>query len=266
METLFRAGSGNALLGFPEILKPTYTEILPEEMSLPLPQTLSGSIGTAALPKILHFARESNAVLVGPGMSLNAETQGLIWNIIFESKSNLIISGTAINALLAGIEVIRREGKNPLDFLNNRKNGELQTILVLETGEAIKLINLMDPEEKNLTPKQFKNQTNKYLGKLAKALRWLVVLIDNGAYVTQGSELIITPGDNFVSFKNILVGIIATFASQNPQNTLAATNTASYIFKQAIKLTENKVKNRNVASSDVIKNIGTAISDAEKEI
>ena len=108
LEAAYRAGAGIVTLGFPEGLVAVYKKILPEAMTLPLPETPAGSISTKAKDEIIKNSQDFDCAVIGPGLSQNAETMQLVWEIFFKIKKPIILDADGLNAISLGFQVIKR--------------------------------------------------------------------------------------------------------------------------------------------------------------
>ena len=107
-----RAGAGLATLATPKHLNPILEGLLPEVMTLPLPETDAGSLAVAGLSTILGFAEKTKAVLaIGPGLSQNPETVTLVQQLVRENQAQrlglrMVMDADGLNALAQAREHI----------------------------------------------------------------------------------------------------------------------------------------------------------------
>src|SRR4030042_1620548 len=82
-EGALRAGAGLVTLGIPRGLARAVIKIKPKEvMLLPLPETQEGTLAPAGYQKIKDFAGDVEVLAIGPGLTQNKATQGLVRKII----------------------------------------------------------------------------------------------------------------------------------------------------------------------------------------
>ena len=111
-EAALRAGAGLVTLAIPKHLNPTLEGLLPEVMTLPLPETDTGSLAVSATSTILEFAEKTKSVLaVGPGLSQNPETISLVHQLVREHQEQklglrLVIDADGLNALAQARELL----------------------------------------------------------------------------------------------------------------------------------------------------------------
>ncbi len=94
-----RAGAGLVTLGIPKSLHAPLAAKLTEAMFLLLPETSEGSLGLRALRPIEDAAKAADVVAIGPGLSRNRDTAGLVQDILPGLKSPVILDADALNNL-----------------------------------------------------------------------------------------------------------------------------------------------------------------------
>ena len=126
-----RAGAGLVTLATPKHLNPILEGLLPEVMTLPLPETETGSLAVLGVPTILGFAEKTQSVLaIGPGLSQNPETVTLVHELVRENQTQglglrMVIDADGLNAL--------SQAKDVLSCLNS------ETVLTPHPGEMARL-------------------------------------------------------------------------------------------------------------------------------
>ena len=104
-EAALRAGAGLVTLGTPKHLNPILEGLLPEVMTLPLPETDAGSLSVSATASILEFAIKTKSILaIGPGLSQHPETVSFVHQLIRENREQgldlrMVIDADGLNAL-----------------------------------------------------------------------------------------------------------------------------------------------------------------------
>lgn len=266
-EAVFRSGTGILILGFPESLKTAYKEVLPTAMTLELPETPSQSLAKRADTLILENARSCDVVVMGPGLSCNAETIQLIWELIFAIDKPIVLDGDGISALAQGIAVMRsRENDAFVTQYFADKHGEL--IITPSLGEAAKLVQAFKIDKK-FTNKYVEAHNEEIAQLLATKLCCTVVLKGQHPVVaTKTGETIITrtggSGHVTQSSSDVLSSVIGSFVGQNPTKQLEAIATAVYLHSKAGELAKEKVGERSVIASDIIRYLPAAIKKAEE--
>lgn len=111
-EAALRAGAGLVTLAIPEHLNPILEGLLPEAMTLPLPETDAGSLAVSGVSTLLTFAEKTGAVLaIGPGLSQHAETVSLVHELVRENRDQklglpMVIDADGLNALAQNRAII----------------------------------------------------------------------------------------------------------------------------------------------------------------
>ena len=111
-EAALRVGAGLVTLATPQHLNPILEVLLPEVMTLPLPETDGGSLAVSATSTILEFAKKTNSILaIGPGLSQHPETVALVHQLVRENREQglglrMVIDADGLNALAQDREII----------------------------------------------------------------------------------------------------------------------------------------------------------------
>lgn len=93
-------------------------------MTLELPETPGHTLAKRADVIILDNAQTCDVVIIGPGLSQNAETTQLIWELVFAIEKPIVLDADGITALAKGIEVMRTHESEQFmkDYLSGRPN------------------------------------------------------------------------------------------------------------------------------------------------
>lgn len=126
--SLLKAGGGYArLASIPSVCKVVATKGS-EIVFIPLEETKTGSIALANLEKLLELAELVDLVVIGPGLSLQSETQELVRTLVRRINKPVLIDGDGLTALAMDIE-----------SLPHREN---PTILTPHLGEMSRLVEM----------------------------------------------------------------------------------------------------------------------------
>lgn len=102
-EAAARSGAGLTVLAAPESIQPLLVSGLPDVVHEPLPST-DGALDGEAARALLRVAGEADAMLVGPGLSLNAGTREFVRSLLdgmggIEDAPPLVLDADALNVL-----------------------------------------------------------------------------------------------------------------------------------------------------------------------
>lgn len=122
--SFLKAGGGYSRLVAPASIIQSVSDAK-EVVFYPVSETYEGSIHYSEKPEILRIAELSDFVILGPGVSLNAETQTLMVELVSEIKKPLLIDGDGLSAISDHLEIL--------------KSRKADTILTPHLGEMSKL-------------------------------------------------------------------------------------------------------------------------------
>ncbi len=192
-----RAGCGLCTLALPDSCQKAFELHPMEVMTLPLPETPSGTLSLKAKEPIIKLLEGKSAVAMGPGLTTESETVQLIGELLPHINCPLILDADAINAF-----------ENNLNWMDNLKS----VVLTPHPKELSRLTSLSTQEI----------QTNRINITIEFAQKYSVILLLKGA-----PSLIGTPDGNLYlnstgnpgmatgGSGDVLTGIIAGLAAQN---------------------------------------------------
>jgi len=105
--SFMKAGGGYSRLAAPESITPFIADKGSEIVFAPQKETSSGSIALKNKQALLELSEKVDMVVLGPGLSLNEETQQLARELAREIKKPLIIDGDGITALCKDLSIIK---------------------------------------------------------------------------------------------------------------------------------------------------------------
>jgi NAD(P)H-hydrate epimerase len=80
----------------------------PEPMTEPLAETAGHAIGRQARAAILDLLAGRDAMALGPGLSLDPETQALVRELVAEVSQPMVVDADALSALAGHLDVLDR--------------------------------------------------------------------------------------------------------------------------------------------------------------
>lgn len=105
-DAAMRSGAGLVTAGIPAPIGDAIGAALYEPMSLLLPATEHESLSRDALGPALEFAEDKDAVVLGPGLSRNPQTQEFVLEFVRLVRAPMLIDADALNALSGRPEVL----------------------------------------------------------------------------------------------------------------------------------------------------------------
>ncbi|MEI8172371.1 MAG: NAD(P)H-hydrate dehydratase [Deltaproteobacteria bacterium] len=113
--SFLKAGGGYARLAAPASMIPFIAGKGSEIVFLPQKETKAGSISMDNKDSLLELSEKVDMVVIGPGLSLDGETQQLVRELVRIIKKPVLIDGDGITAIADELEMIReRKGKTIL--------------------------------------------------------------------------------------------------------------------------------------------------------
>ena len=192
-----RSGCGLCTLALPETSQKAFELHPMEVMTIPLPQTESGTLSLKAKAPILKLLEGKSAVAIGPGLTTDPETVSLIGELLPYINCSLILDADAINAF-----------ENNIDWLDKLKSA----ILTPHPKEMSRLTGLSTQEiQKNRmrVTTEFAQKYSTLL--LLKGAPTLIGTPDGNIYINSTGN----PGMATGGSGDVLTGIIAGLAAQN---------------------------------------------------
>jgi len=192
-----RSGCGLVTVGIPESLNAILEVKLTEAMSLPLPETPSRTFSLKAVKPCLDFiGKRADGVLIGPGISTNAETAGFVRQVLSACGKPAVIDADAIRIISADKRVL---GNIPGGSVITPHPGEMGCL----TGD---------------TPGQVQEEREKKARAFSKEHKTVVALKGYRTFVTDGKHeylnLTGNPGMATAGSGDVLAGIAGSLLVQ----------------------------------------------------
>ncbi len=106
--SFMKAGGGYARLAAPASMTPFLANKGSEIVFVPQQETDAGSTSLANRDSLLELAARVDMVVLGPGLSLNEETQQLVRELAMAIEKPLLMDGDGITALSGSLDIIRK--------------------------------------------------------------------------------------------------------------------------------------------------------------
>ncbi len=105
--SFLKAGGGYSRLAAPESIVPFIASKGSEIVFVPQVETSSGSIALQNKRALLELSKRMDMVILGPGLSLEEETQQLVRELAREVDKPLLIDGDGITALCQDLQTVK---------------------------------------------------------------------------------------------------------------------------------------------------------------
>ncbi len=106
--SFLKAGGGYARLAAPRSLVSFIARKGSEIVFIPQKETASGSIALENKKSLIDLCEKMDMVVIGPGLSLDPETQQLVRELVQTIKAPVLIDGDGITAVSADLKVVRK--------------------------------------------------------------------------------------------------------------------------------------------------------------
>jgi len=210
-EAALLSGAGLVTLAIPKSLNPIMERKLTEVMTLPLPETKEASLSKAAYSRIRVFSKKCDCIVIGPGLSRNRETQGLIRSLISGIKMPMVIDADGLNALAGHLSILRNTCliNRQAQYLPDQQAGARHnTIITPHSGEMARLTGaklfFVNSNKKDVA-KKFSIEYN--VTTVLKGHRTIVAAPNKRLYVNSSGN----PGMASGGCGDVLTGIIGAF-------------------------------------------------------
>ncbi|MCC6864915.1 MAG: NAD(P)H-hydrate dehydratase [Ignavibacteria bacterium] len=241
-----KSGCGAVLSAFPKSISAHFSRKLSEVIKTELNETADGSINADSYKMLIKQIEKADAVLVGPGISLNNETANFIFELVTNINKPLVIDADALTSLA-----------DNLDILLNR-TGESDIILTPHLGEFSKISGKSIPE---ISADMF-NISKQFAAKYKVNL---IVKSETSFSCTQEGEILINNTGNELlgnaGSGDVLSGITVSMLAQT-KSIRSAMILGNYIHGRIAEHYYEKYGNKQSASvQDLIKFIPAVISE-----
>ncbi len=103
-----RTGAGLVTIASPRSQQPVVASLVMESMTEPLPETAAQTLALGAKERIMALAGARDAVALGPGIGLHAETQALARELVRDLPLPMVIDADALSALTGHLDMLPR--------------------------------------------------------------------------------------------------------------------------------------------------------------
>jgi len=124
-----RTGAGLVTVACPKSILTSVTGFAPELMTEWLPENEDACIALAAERKLRQLMDGKDAVVLGPGLSRNAETQELVRRVVAECPLPLVLDADGLNAFAGHYEELKRSNSEGAFLVLTPHPGEAARLL-----------------------------------------------------------------------------------------------------------------------------------------
>jgi hydroxyethylthiazole kinase-like uncharacterized protein yjeF len=128
-----RSGAGLVTIATPSSQQPIVAALGMEPMTEALPETAAATLALKAGERIHELASRTDAVALGPGISLDPETQELVRALVVELPRPMVLDADALSALAGHLDLLRR---GPAPRLLTPHPGEMGRMLGTSVAEV----------------------------------------------------------------------------------------------------------------------------------
>jgi NAD(P)H-hydrate epimerase len=244
-----RSGAGAVILGTVKSLYSLLTKKITEVMLEPLDETSEGTISLSAKEKILERIDWCDAVAIGPGISLNTETQQLISEIISVCKKPMVIDADALSAI------------------TNYKLRITNCILTPHSGELSRLLGIPSEEIEMNRVEVARSSAKKLNCVIALKGNPTVIASQNGNVFlnSTGNSGMATAGSGDV-LTGTIAGILAQMKSENISSEEKLEHSAIagvYLHGLAGDIAKEKFGERSMMAMDICDSLSSAMQSLE---
>jgi ADP-dependent NAD(P)H-hydrate dehydratase / NAD(P)H-hydrate epimerase len=239
------SGAGAVLAAIPVSISAHFSRKMLEVIKTELDETSEGSIAGTSYERISKQIKKADAVLIGPGLSLNKETKSFLFELIEKCDKNLIIDADALTLIAEDPGILLKR---------NSKNG---IILTPHIGEFSKLSGL---KIEDITPDRFlavREFSARYsVNVIMKSETSFACLKTGEIFINPtGNELLASAGSG-----DVLSGILVSLLAQT-KDVKKAMICGNYLHGLAADIYAEKNGNKQTATQqELIKLIPRAIT------
>lgn len=195
VKSAVRSGVGLVTAFVPESVASSLSAQVPEAMWVPWPETSNGTLSPRALPLLMDRIKQASAVLIGPGLGYDRNTEMLAMEVATKVELPVVLDADALRSRV--IEVAPK-----------RKSSSGKIIITPHMGEFMRVAKISEPDYSPETLLAF-----------SKIYRVITVLKGSNTRLCDGESILYnTTGGPVLSrggSGDLLSGIIGGMVSQN---------------------------------------------------
>jgi len=241
VRTALLSGVGLVTVCAPASIVPALAPLVPEAMWVPWPESPSGGLSSDGLEYIRTIQSNASAILVGPGMGNDPETNNMLVELLKRWTGSIVIDADALQP-------------NVLHWVQSI------CIVTPHLGEFKRLLGW----EGNISDIDRKLQEFAKEHSIVVALKGPMTRIGDGEHLylnTTGNSVLARGGSG-----DLLAGLAAGILAQSPQNALSAACRAVYWHGKAADLLASRKGQVAVRTTDLLEYLGDALCVEEERI
>ena len=245
--SVLRVGAGLATVATPKSVLATVAGFHPEVMTEPLPETDAGTISSRALNKIFELSEHKTVLAIGPGISRNPQTSGVVRKLVGEAQTPVVLDADGLNAF---------EG------CANELNGKGRTLVITpHPGEMARLAGCTIADVQKDRPGTARRfACDHALIVVLKGHRTLIAHPDGEVWVNTTGN----PGMSTGGTGDILTGMVAGMVAQHPKSAFTAVAAAVYLHGFAGDVMREKEGEHSMIATDLLTGLPEAFLRTRK--
>ncbi len=241
-----RSGAGLVTIATPLSQQPIIAALRMEVMTEPLPETPAQSASLKARGRILELGQRTDAIAVGPGVSLDPETQSLIRELIMEVERPMVVDADGLTALAGHLDLL--------------KSAPAPRCLTPHPGEMARLLGVTVAEVQADRIDAVRNFCQRYRTFLVlKGARSVIGEPDGKIYINPTGN----PGMATGGSGDLLTGMVGAFLARRLA-ALAALQAGVFLHGLAGDLARDEKGEEGVIAGDILEAIPRAILKVQR--
>ncbi|MDP3041349.1 MAG: NAD(P)H-hydrate dehydratase [Candidatus Omnitrophota bacterium] len=241
-ESTLRSGAGLVTVGIPASINSALIKNKTKEvMTLPLPETKAGTLSLAAFSKIRPFLKNTDVLIIGPGLGRDKSTFTLVRKVVRESSLPMVIDADALLAL-----------KQHLVILKQHKGKVILTPHLKEMAGLFGIDIDFIKKNRKLVAKKYAQYYNITI--ILKGHRSIITDGDRKFYINKTGN----PGMATAGSGDVLSGIVGAFLAQG-LDAFSAAKYAAHVHGLAGDIAALDKTQMGLIASDIISRIPDAL-------
>jgi NAD(P)H-hydrate epimerase len=238
-----KIGAGLVTLVIPASLNPIVASKLTEVMTYPVSDKGTGYLSLAAYKEIVDFVSDKDVIVIGPGLSQEADTKALVRKLYQEVDKPFVIDADGINAFQGHADIIRKTKR--------------KAVFTPHPGELSRLIGMTPREINNnriAAGSQFVRNAGTSL--VLKGARTIIVSDQGECYINPTGNSSLAKGGS----GDILTGFVGGLLSQG-YNMVESSLLGVYLHGYIADTWVERNTDLDLLAGDLLNGLGEALRD-----